>query len=224
MPPHDIASQGSPQKKSAFNERTNADPQEQIHHAARIISSGGVVIFPTQCLYGLAADALNPEAVARIFEIKQRPAQNPLLILIDHPDWLKKLVKEIPMAAQPLMDAFWPGNLTLVFKAKDHLPRALTAGTGKIGIRMPWHPVAKALVRACDGPITGTSANRSGAPGCREISRMDPDLIGRVDWVLDGGRLKGGVGSTVVDLTGDILHVVREGEVKKGDLLKTLKS
>ncbi len=210
-----------------IRQTNHADPIDQanqVERAADIIRSGGVVIFPTKCLYGLAADALNPSAVARIFEIKQRPTENPLLILINELRWLEDLVIEIPKEAKPLMKTFWPGDLTLIFKAKDHLPEALTAGTGKIGIRMPWHPMAKALAAGCGRPITGTSANISGAPGCRDISRLDQNLIHQVDMVLDGGRLKGGMGSTVVDLTGKTLWIVREGEVKKEDLFSAVKT
>ena len=199
------------------------DQMGKMERAADIIRSGGVVIFPTKCLYGLAADALNPAAVARIFKIKQRPAENPLLILMNELAWLEDLVQEIPKQAMPLMETFWPGDLTLVFNAKAHLPDALTARTGKIGIRMPWHPMAKALVHACGRPITGTSANISGAPGCRDIALLDRNLTHQVDMVLDGGRLKGGMGSTVVDLTGETFRIVREGEVKKKDLFSALR-
>jgi L-threonylcarbamoyladenylate synthase len=187
---------------------------ELIQEAADIIRSGGVVAFPTRCLYGLAADALNSEAVNRVFEFKQRPAQNPILVLIDQLSQLDRLVQRIPAAASRLIDHFWPGKITLVFKAADTLPLNLTAGTGKIGIRMPGQSVARSLVKAVKGPITGTSANLSGQPGCFQITDLAPQLADNLDLILDAGRLIGGVGSTVVDVSAGYVKVLREGEVK----------
>ncbi len=200
----------------------------QVQHAALIIQNGGVVVFPAKCLYGLAADALNPSAVERVFNIKKRPSDKPLLVLIDNPAWLNTLVKQIPREADRLMDKFWPGDLTLVFDALDHLPDILTAGTGKIGIRIPGHPVAGELVRQCARPITGTSANISGGSGCRDIAMLDPDItnsmdmINSVDMLIDAGVLKGGRGSTVVDITLSPVRIIREGEISQSDIFKTI--
>ncbi|MCU0590518.1 MAG: L-threonylcarbamoyladenylate synthase, partial [Desulfobacterales bacterium] len=143
---------------------------EAIARAAEVIRSGGVVCFPTRCLYGLGANALDPAAVERVFEIKQRPADMPLLVLIGRSAQLTELAERVPPMAQSLMDRFWPGRLTLVMEARPHIPVRLTAGTGKIGIRLAAHPVARALVEALERPITGTSANLSGASGCRQIA------------------------------------------------------
>ena len=186
---------------------------ELIKQAADVILGGGVVAFPTRCLYGLGADALNPVAVDRVFELKQRPAHNPILVLVDQLSQLKKLVKHIPEVATKLMGHFWPGKVTLVFEARAGLPPNLTADTGKIGIRMPGHEVARALVNAVQRPITGTSANLSGNPGCYQIKSLEADLARGLDLVLDAGRLKGGVGSTVVDVSAGGLKVLREGEI-----------
>ena len=185
-----------------------------IRETADVIQRGGVVAFPTRCLYGLGADALNPVAVDRVFDLKQRPAQNPILVLIDRRSVLEQLVKSIPAVATALMDHFWPGRITLVFEAADRLPVNLTAGTGKIGIRMPGHRVARALVKAVNSPMTGTSANLSGRPGCPHIKKLEPQLAHGLDLILDAGRLKGGVGSTVVDVSAGDLKVLREGEIK----------
>lgn len=197
---------------------------ETIRQAAAVIRGGGVVCFPTRCLYGLGADAFNAAAVERVFDIKQRPAELPLLVLINSPAQMDGLARSIPRVAHVLMQRFWPGRLTLVLEAEASLPERLTAGTGKIGIRLAAHTVARALVEAVGNPITGTSANISGGTGCRQISELDPKIRRQVDIVLDGGPLKGGVGSTVVDVTGESMVLIREGEVSKPEIMAVIKS
>ena len=190
-----------------------------IQAAAAVIREGGVIAFPTRCLYGLGADAFNPEAVDRIFKIKQRSAAKPILILIDEPNRLKGLVTHISEAAKAISERFWPGRVTLVFDAGAKVPETLTAGTGKIGIRLAGHPVAAALARAMQAPITGTSANVSDCPGCHQIDDLQPAVAEQLDLIIDVGPLKGGRGSTVVDVTGKIPRVLREGAVSKKDIL-----
>jgi L-threonylcarbamoyladenylate synthase len=192
-----------------------------IQEAAGIIRKGGVIAFPTRCLYGLGADAFNPYAVSRIFKIKQRPTEKPILILIDDPSRLKSLVTHISEAAKAISERFWPGRVTLVFDASAKVPGTLTAGTGKIGIRLAGHPVAAALARAIQGPITGTSANVSGNPGCHQIGDLQPAVTEQLDLILDAGPLNGGKGSTVVDVTGEIPLVLREGVVSKREIMTT---
>jgi len=197
---------------------------EVIGRAEAVIRAGGVVCFPTRCLYGLGADALDPAAVERVYEIKQRPADMPLLVLISRSAQLSELAERVPHMAQLLMERFWPGRLTLILEARPHLPARLTAGSGKIGIRLAAHPVARALVEAHAKPITGTSANLSGGSGCRQITELDPRIARQVDLILDGGVLKGGVGSTVVDVTEEIPVVIREGEISRPEILAAIKS
>jgi L-threonylcarbamoyladenylate synthase len=192
---------------------------EIIQHAATVINRGGIIVFPTRCLYGLGADAFNAEAVDRVFKIKQRPSQKPILILIHQRIQLEQLVSHVSTAASRMMDHFWPGGVTLVFKAGDTVPHHLTAGTGKIGIRLPGHPVAAALVGSLGRPLTGTSANLSAKAGCRHIGDLEPQLAQQLDAVLDAGPLKGGNGSTVVDVTGDMPRILREGEISEKEIL-----
>jgi L-threonylcarbamoyladenylate synthase len=182
-----------------------------------------VVCFPTRCLYGLAADAFDADAVERVFQIKKRPADLPLLVLISRMAQMEALAARIPDTAWRLMERFWPGRLTLVLPALPQLPERLTAGTGKIGIRLAAHPVARALTEMLDRPITGTSANPSGGTGCRDIAQLDPAIARQVDLILDAGPLKGGVGSTVVDVCGASPAVIREGEVPKYEILAALR-
>lgn len=186
---------------------------EVVEAAAAEIRSGKVVCFPTRCLYGLAADARNPVAVNRVFEIKQRPAGRPILVLIDSFERLDELALRIPPSAYELISRFWPGNLTLVFEARRSVPEPLTAGTGRIGIRMPGHPVARALVNAVEGPITGTSANISGTPGCRLGKDIPESVLSGCSTLLDCGPLEGGAGSTVVDVSRGRPRVLREGVI-----------
>lgn len=199
------------------------DPQhphaDLIDAAVRLLENGGVIAFPTGSLYGLGADALNTDAVERVFTIKRRPLDKPLLILVPDRAVVFDLAAEVTPAAKRLMDRFWPGRVTIVFKAFPELPSNLIAGTGRIGIRLPGHPVARALVSAFGRPITGTSANLSGQGGCHHIDELDAMLIEQLDLVLDAGLLKEGIGSTVVDITGAEPIVIREGVVSKQAIL-----
>ncbi len=199
----------------------DASDLDIIREAADLIKKGGVVLFPTRCLYGLGADAFNADAVVRIFEIKQRPDQNPILLLIHDERQLEGLVTHIPHAASRIMARFWPGKVTLVFEAKPGLPPNLTAGTGKIGVRLCGHPMGAALTKAVNGPLTGTSANISGQPGCSRVSDLETRIRERVDLILDAGPLKGGAGSTVVDVTGGDVKVLREGAVSCAQFFET---
>jgi L-threonylcarbamoyladenylate synthase len=194
-----------------------------IQEAAEAIAAGKVVVFPTRCLYGLGADAFNRDAVERVFALKQRPESNPLLVLIRNRQEIIRLAAEIPEAARRLMEEIWPGDLTLVFSARPDVPEILTAGTGKIGIRVPGHPVAASLVDAVACPITGTSANLAGDPGAVQIQDLPAEIADHVDLILDAGPLKGGAGSTVVDVSADSPRVLREGTILGADIEPFLK-
>jgi L-threonylcarbamoyladenylate synthase len=193
-----------------------------IKMAADVINSGGGLVFPTQYLYGIGADALNTEAVQRIFDIKQRSLNKPLSILIKNRDEIDKLVRYIPSAALRIMDSFWPGRITIVFEAKDFLPTHLTAGTGKIGIRLPGHPVAAALLNSLKNPITGTSANITDHAGCSQVHELDPQIVKKIDLIIDAGPLKGGTGSTVIDVTPPEPRILRQGAVPAKNIFDIL--
>lgn len=195
---------------------------DQILEAYRIVKNGGVIMFPTQHLYGLGAEALNVKAVDKVFKIKQRPYNKPLLVLIHEQKDLTKLVQQIPSSAIRIMECFWPGALTIVFEAKKVLPANLTAGTDRIGVRMPQHPVALALAKALKSPITATSANITGNSGCSRVSDIDPLIADPLDLILDAGPLKGGIGSTVVDVTHDFPKILREGAIPAKDIFAVL--
>jgi L-threonylcarbamoyladenylate synthase len=192
---------------------TESPDQDTIGEAAALMKEGGLVVFPTSSFYGLGTGAFNAEAVDRVFRVKNRDPQKPVLILVASLADVATLVRSIPQRAMRLMEAFWPGGLTLVFQAADLLPSNLTGYTGKIGIRLASHPVASALVTAMGGPITGTSANLSGKSSCTAVAEIDRHIKDQVDLVLDAGKLAGGKGSTVVDVTQNPPKVLREGAV-----------
>ncbi|MBW2635038.1 MAG: threonylcarbamoyl-AMP synthase [Deltaproteobacteria bacterium] len=210
-------------RNSIFKKVSALEPDPQvIASAVNVIKTGGIVAFPTSGLYGLGADALNRLAVERVYRVKQRDFGKPILVLIKDTLDLKKVCTQVPELAIRMMAAFWPGRLTIIVEARPELPDVLTGGTGKIGIRVPLHPVARALVTALDSPITGTSANLSGKKGCSSVSDLNPGLAEGLDLVLDAGHLEGGIGSTVVDVTFDPPLVVREGAISKKRLSSVL--
>jgi L-threonylcarbamoyladenylate synthase len=179
--------------------------------AASVLRAGGLVAFPTETFYGLGAHALDDAAVARAFRAKGRPADKPLLVLVDSLAMVDRVAGEVPRPARRLMDRYWPGPLTLVLRAHPDLPEALTAGTGTIGVRLSSHPVARGLVAALGGPVTAPSANPHGAPSPRTADEVIAGLATRVDLVLDGGPTPGGPASTLLDLTRTPPVVLRAG-------------
>lgn len=180
------------------------------------------MIFPTTGLYGLGTNALAPASVERLYNLKKRAGTKPILVLVDRLSQVDALAREIPASARACMDRFWPGGLTLILPARPGLPKGLTAGSGRIGIRMAAHPVARALIRALGGPVTGTSANLSGRRSPSRIAHIDDELIASVEMVLDAGPLSGGAGSTIVDLTGPQPRLVREGRIPWGEIRNAL--
>lgn len=198
------------QNKIIRVDKNHPDP-DIINQAAGILKTGGLVIFPATCLYGVAANALSADAVEKVFQLKQRPRNNPILVLIKDMNQIASLAATVPDKARILINQFWPGNLTLVFDAADSVIPELTAGGHKLGIRLPGHPVARALVHSVDFPVTGTSANLSGRPGCTRTDMLCPEIVEKADLILDSGPVKGGAGSTIVDVTCSPPRILRQG-------------
>jgi L-threonylcarbamoyladenylate synthase len=194
---------------------SQTEVKSAILSAVGVLRAGGVVAFPTETFYGLGADISNETGIRKIFEVKSRGYHQPLLILIPSVRILPGLVLEIPPSAKTLMSAFWPGGLTIVFRAAESLSPLLTAGTGKIGIRLSSHPLAIAIAEALGGPITGTSANVTGISPCRHAKEVKEHLGTVVDLILDGGRTPGGMSSTLVDVTAIPPRILREGAVSR---------
>ncbi len=187
--------------------------ENDLRIAADILKHGGTVVFPTETVYGLGANALMGEATEKIFTAKGRPSDNPLIVHIAERKQLASLVKEIPEVADTLIDAFWPGPLTLIFKKADSVPKTVTGGLDTVAIRMPAQPVAHQLLALAEIPVAAPSANLSGKPSPTNFSHVKYDMDGKVDAMIDGGDCQVGLESTVLDISGEIPILYRPGGV-----------
>ena len=193
-----------------------------IKEAADIINRGGLVVFPTETVYGIGADALNDAAVDKIFKAKGRPQDNPLIVHIAELDELYRLASEVPKKAELLAERFWPGPLTMILYKRKILSDKITAGLNTAAIRLPVNKIALALIRESKKPIAAPSANTSGSPSPTEASHVIEDLMGKVDMIIDGGSTYIGLESTVVDMTGDIPMILRPGGVTAEEIISVL--
>lgn len=191
----------------------SVEDEKALQEASLLLQKGQVVAFPTETVYGLGANALDENAVRRIFKAKGRPADNPLIVHVATWQDVAPLVKEIPEKAMLLAQAFWPGPLTLIFKKQNIVPSVTTAGLDTVAVRIPAHQGAQALLRACGLPVAAPSANRSGGPSPTCAQDVWEDMRGRIPMILDGGRAKVGLESTVVDASGDKPVILRPGAV-----------
>jgi L-threonylcarbamoyladenylate synthase len=192
--------------------------QSQIDAAIDRLKRGGVVGIPTDTLYGLAACVFNLDAVQRVFDLKGRPANMPIPVLLADATDLESCVKEIPDAAFDLADKFWPGALTLVLKKSNAIPDIISAGGDTVAVRVPNHSVPRQLVRGLGAPITGTSANRSGQPGLTAADAVRETFGDELELVIDAGEITGGVASTVLDLSGGVPVLLRQGAVSSEEI------
>lgn len=199
--------------RTEFIRIDNLNPEpELIEHAASLLRQGELVAFPTETVYGLGALAFLPAAVAKIFSAKERPAGNPLLVHLSDREQISSLVSEVPEDAILLMDAFWPGPLSIILPARPEVPGVVTGGQTGVGLRMPDHPVALALIAAA-GPIAAPSANLSSRPSPLTAEHVEDDLGGRIAAILDGGPTGLGVESTIIDLTRRPYNLIRMGGI-----------
>ena len=184
-----------------------------VEEAGRVLAGGGLVAFPTETVYGLGANGLDEEAAAKIYAAKGRPSDNPLILHITSMEELYPLAEEIPQTAFALAEAFWPGPMTLVFRKTARVPYGVTGGLDTVAVRMPSHPVARAVIRAAGVPIAAPSANASGRPSPTKALHVLEDLDGRVDMVVDGGTVGIGLESTIIDVTGGRPTILRPGYI-----------
>lgn len=187
----------------------------QIEAAAKILKEGGLVAFPTETVYGIGANALNEEAVLKIYEAKGRPSDNPLIIHIAHKKDVFLYAREVSPLAELLMDTFWPGPLTLIFYKTELIAPFITGGLGTVAIRLPSNEIARTIIQKSGCPIAAPSANRSGKPSPTRAKHVIEDLNGRVDMIVDGGKAQIGLESTVLDVTGEFPIVLRPGSITK---------
>jgi len=197
------------------------NPDQDLSLAIKALQQGGLVAIPTETVYGLAANALDQEAVGKIFTAKGRPSDNPLIIHIASMNQLPALVSDISANAKKLMDAFWPGPMTLVFSASDIVPSIVSAGLSTVAIRFPSHPIAQKLILLSGLVLAAPSANTSGKPSPTTAQRVLEDLNGKIDVIVDGGRVEVGLESTVIDVTGDIPTILRPGKITD-DMIKNV--
>jgi L-threonylcarbamoyladenylate synthase len=193
-----------------------------IEEAVRVLESGGLVAFPTETVYGLGADARKVEAVAKVYEVKRRPRDHPLIVHVADGKALDEWGAEVPPVARILAAAFWPGPLTIIVKRSERLPDAATGGGDSVGLRVPSHPMAQALLERFGGPIAAPSANRFGAVSPTTADHVASDLGDDVDYILDGGACSVGVESTIVDTTGDAPAILRPGGVTRAEIEQVL--
>ena len=190
--------------------------------AAELLKNGKRVIFPTETVYGLGANALDPDAVKSIFEAKGRPSDNPLIVHIAELSQLDNIAEEVPEKAKILIDAFWPGPLTIILKRKNNIPDVVTAGLDTVGIRMPENPVARELIYLAGVPVAAPSANISGRPSPTDAKYVIEDMMGRVEGIIDGGDCQVGVESTVIDMTGEMPTILRPGGITYEEIAELL--
>lgn len=203
---------------------SGALPRKYIQAAVQCLRNGGVAAVPTDTLYGLAADAFNAEAIERVFAIKERPEGMALPVLLAGADQLAAVVNRVPAAAEPLAEAHWPGPLTLILERNEALPTRLTAGGATVAVRVPAHPVPLELARLLGRPITGTSANISGAPDPRTLEELRQQVGNRVDCLIEEGPAPAGTASTIVDLSDGEPRLVREGAIPFTEIERLLGS
>lgn len=198
------------------------DNPEDIAVAGEILKGGGLVAFPTETVYGLGADAMDLLAVSKIYRAKGRPSDNPMIVHIAEKEWLKDLALEITPDMEKLMDAFWPGPMTMVVKRQPNIPDVTTGGLDTVGIRFPSNPVARALIKAAGCPVAAPSANLSGKPSPTTSDHVIKDLKGRVDAIIKSGDCLHGIESTVIDMTGVIPMILRPGVITQSMLSDVL--
>lgn len=196
--------------------------EQDIHTAAEIIKTGGLVGIPTETVYGLGANGLDPAAVAGIFRAKGRPQDNPLILHIPSADWLKRYCRDIPAQAYSLAERFWPGPLTMILKRRDIVPDVVTAGLDTVGIRCPDHVLCRKIIEQADVPVAAPSGNTSGRPSPTTAAHMLSDMDGKITAIVDGGTCTVGVESTIVDLTCTPPRLLRPGGITLEQLEEVL--
>ena len=186
-----------------------------IRDAAAFVSRGGVIAYPTETFYGLGADATNDQAVNRIFEIKGRNFHNPVSVIIGHAQDIYPLVSNVTDSARKLMDAFWPGPLTIIFDASGSVSPLLTANTGKIGIRLSGNDIARGIAKKTGKPLTATSANLSGTPECEDADQVIRQIGNQIELIVDTGRTESRIGSTILGASCEPVQIIRPGVIAR---------
>ncbi len=209
-------------KRKTESFRSPKGEAESFNHALAGLARGEVIVFPTETLYGLGADALNSRAVDKVFQFKGRDAKNPIPVLAADLGMLEMLVAAVPAAAKKLIDSFWPGPLTLVLPARSEIPKPLVNKTGGVGVRISSHPITTKLVGRFGRPLTATSANPSGQEPARTLEEARRYFSGAIEIFIDGGRLESKTGSTVIELLNHKSRIIREGEISAAAIAQVI--
>ncbi len=196
---------------------------EDIEKAGEIIKNGGIVIFPTETVYGIGANALDENAVRRIYEVKERDFNKPISVLVSNFDMIEEIARDITNIEYKLMRTFFPGPFTIILKKKDTIPNIVTSGQDTIGVRMPDSEIARKLIEYVGKPLATPSANISGKPSGVDPNEIKKDFDGKVNYFIDNGKSKLGISSTIVKVENDVPKILREGSISKEEIYKALK-
>jgi len=200
----------------------NITEYEKLREPAEIIRNGGLVVFPTETVYGIGTNGLDEKAIERLYKVKKRPLDKPISLLVSNMEMVEKLAKDITSIEYKLMDAFFPGPLTIILKKKEIVPNILTANTDTIGIRMPDAEIARKIIEYANVPIAAPSANISGKPTGTNIESIIEDFGENVDFYIDDGESRLGIGSTIVKVEDGIPKILREGSISKEEIEKII--
>ena len=195
----------------------------KLKEAAKIIKEGGIVVFPTETVYGIGTNALNEKAVKKLYEVKQRPLDKPISLLVNNIEMIEQVAKDITQIEYTLIKEFFPGPLTIVLNKKDIVPNIVTSGCDTVGIRMPENEIALKLIEYAGVPIAAPSANISGNPSGTDLKDIMKELNEGVDYFVDGGKSKIGLASTIVKVIGDVPYILREGNISKEQIEEVCK-
>jgi L-threonylcarbamoyladenylate synthase len=209
-------------KTETASSKAQNETLENSSTAVQALKRGDVIVFPTETLYGLGADALNDAAVEKVFQLKGRNPHNPMPVLVADHEMLHTLVAKVPTVARKLMERYWPGPLTLVLPGQKNIPKPLCNPTGGVGVRISSQPIATLLVNRLGRPLTATSANPSGEEPARTIQEAKKYFAGQIEVFVDGGILTSESGSTVVEVMEDSIRVIREGKINAYELQQVL--
>lgn len=202
----------------------NNEDLDRLKEPAKIIKEGGVVIFPTETVYGIGTNGFNEESIRRIYEIKKRDFNKPISLLVSDMNMVEKVAKDISDLEYKLMEKFFPGPLTIILNKKKEVPDILTANGNTVGIRMPSGIVARKLIEYAGVPIATPSANISGRPSGTNVNDIKRDFEGKVDAIIDNGESKLGIASTIVKVVENKVNILREGSIKKEEILEFVKN
>lgn len=194
----------------------------KLQEPANIIKKGGIVIFPTETVYGIGANGFNENAIKKVYEVKKRPLSNPISLLVNSIDMINEVAKDITEEEYNLIKRFFPGPLTIILKKKDIIPDVLTANSDTVGIRMPANEIALKLIEYAGVPIATPSANISGKPSGTDITDIMKDFEGKVDYVIDDGPSKIGLASTIVKVIDNVPHILRQGSIPENEIKNSI--